>query len=192
MTRPELCLLALLISAAAQAEPSGPGSTVHRSLELPAHRALIARMGEADTRLTPFTTDGCSGGLSDVWRLVSAQLPDFAAAHETAPPWEDCCVIHDRAYHAIAGSETPEDSYEARLHADTELRSCVIETGRGRETQLASLYDVSRETVAQAYAAIAEAMYLAVRFGGAPCSGLPWRWGYGWPDCSILQLNYGE
>ena len=33
------------------------------------------------------------------------------------------------------------------------------------------------------YAAIAELMYRAVRIGGIPCSGLPWRWGYGWPEC---------
>ena len=31
--------------------------------------------------------------------------------------------------------------------------------------------------------AVASLMYRAVRLGGIPCSGLPWRWGYGWPEC---------
>lgn len=34
----------------------------------------------------PFSTDGCSGGLSWLWRRA------FAAA----PPWEGVCVDHDR------------------------------------------------------------------------------------------------
>jgi hypothetical protein len=33
------------------------------------------------------------------------------------------------------------------------------------------------------YQGIADLMYRAVRLGGIPCSGLPWRWGYGWPAC---------
>jgi hypothetical protein len=188
MRRLEVWVLVALIPGAASGKDV-LGGAVSRVLELPAHRALIARIGRDDAELAPFETDGCSGGLSDVWRLVSAQLPDFAAAHETAPPWEACCVVHDRAYHGITGAGTAEDSYAARLQADAALRSCVIDTGTAREEELAAHYEVSRETVAQAYDAIGEAMYLAVRFGGGPCTGLPWRWGYGWPNCSILQLN---
>ena len=33
------------------------------------------------------------------------------------------------------------------------------------------------------YEVIGDLMYRAVRIGGIPCSGLPWRWGYGWPEC---------
>ena len=44
-------------------------------------------------------------------------------------------------------------------------------------------YDVSAGTGETLYAAIAELMYSAVRIGGIPCSTLPWRWGYGWPEC---------
>ena len=41
-----------------------------------------------------------------------------------------------------------------------------------------------------------ELMYRAVRLGGAPCTGLPWRWGHGWPPCSnaaevaVNQVGY--
>ena len=31
--------------------------------------------------------------------------------------------------------------------------------------------------------AIADLMYRAVRIGGVPCTGLPWPWDYGWPEC---------
>jgi hypothetical protein len=40
--------------------------------------------------------------------------------------------------------------------------------------------------VDEAYAAIADAIFAAVRLGGAPCSGLSWRWGYGFPNCLRL------
>lgn len=36
----------------------------------------------------PFTTDGCSGGMSWLWRKIARR----------APPWEGACVEHDRAY----------------------------------------------------------------------------------------------
>ena len=42
---------------------------------------------------------------------------------------------------------------------------------------------VLQSTVETLYAANAELMYSAVRIGGIPCSALPWRWGYGWPEC---------
>lgn len=37
-----------------------------------------------------FTTDGCSGGMTALWRLL----------YRCDPPWNDLCVEHDRAYHA--------------------------------------------------------------------------------------------
>ncbi|MBK0326458.1 hypothetical protein I5535_04040 [Rhodobacteraceae bacterium F11138] len=151
-----------------------------------AQQALLDRRAVEGTVLAPFVTDGCSGGLSDAWRMISAQFPDFAAAHDDTPPWEACCVIHDRVYHDATGSDTAEQGYAARLRADAALRSCVERTGAARRAQLADRYDMSEDSITEAYAAIAQGMYLAVRLGGVPCSGLPWRWGFGWPDCSPL------
>lgn len=36
----------------------------------------------------PYTTDGCSGGMSALWRLACG----------TPPPWEQRCIEHDRSY----------------------------------------------------------------------------------------------
>ena len=36
----------------------------------------------------PFTTDGCSGGMSWAWKLVLRR----------PPPWEGACVEHDKSY----------------------------------------------------------------------------------------------
>ena len=76
-----------------------------------------------------------------------------------------------------------EESFVARKQADLALLSCVVETGKTRQEELTVKYDVSAGTVETLYAAIAELMYRAVRIGGIPCSALPWRWGYGWPEC---------
>jgi hypothetical protein len=160
-------------------------SNVTRAFEMPAHRALMSI--RADAELAAFETDGCSGGLSSSWRVVARNFPDFADAHDQIPPWENCCVIHDRAYHNAGAAETAEDSYDARLTADKTLESCVKRTGSLRVDEVAEHYDVQPETVEAAYETIAEAMYLAVRFGGGPCSGLPWRWGFGYSQCTVLD-----
>lgn len=68
--------------------------------------------------------------------------------------WCDCCLRHDVAY--WRGGTSAE-----RLAADLALRSCVREHTNN--------------------AALAEAMYLGVRAGGASVFPTWYRWGYGWP-----------
>lgn len=181
MIGPRLLLAALLFAGdVAVADPDQPGG-LGRAVEMPAHRALMAeRQGR---RLTAFETDGCSGGLSAGWRLVADAFPDFAEAYAAHPPWEACCVTHDRAYHAAGGATSAEESWQARLDADAALRSCVAGTAEGQVAAMTQLHDVTPEQVRAGYRAIAAAMYHAVRLGGGPCSGLPWRWGFGYPDC---------
>lgn len=186
-TRAILVCLALGKATGSQAEDAVDQSGLAYTLELKSHQALIDGMRLSQTTLAPFETDGCSGGLSDVWDMVSGQFTEFAEVHEEVPPWEDCCITHDRAYHDVGGAELAQDSYDARVTADDSLRSCVIHTGERRKEQVAEQYGLEPDRVTQAYGLIAEAMHLAVRFGGAPCSGLSWRWGYGYPDCSVLQ-----
>lgn len=156
-----------------------------REAELPAHRLLMDVIA-ANPEPAPFTTDGCSGGLSAGWGLVAAGFPEFGVRHESRPPWEDCCTVHDRAYHVAGGARTAEQSWAARLAADEALRLCVLDTGTTRRAALAQSYGVTEDRVEAAYAAIAEAIFAAVRLGGAPCSGLSWRWGYGFPNCLRL------
>lgn len=153
------------------------------SIEMAAHKRLLSVMEDAGHTPAPFTTDGCSGGLSTAWDMVAELFPAFAEVHEERPPWEDCCVVHDRAYHNAGGTQGAEDSYQARITADERLRACVIETGAERMAQMMQSYDVTAAQVTTAYDLIADAMFDAVRLGGGPCSGLPWRWGYGYPSC---------
>lgn len=174
-----LILSLLLLAAPAAAQDLG------RAVELPAHRALMAVREGAEP--SPFETDGCSGGLSLGWTLVADTFPEFADAHQTAPPWEGCCVTHDRAYHSAGGAATADDSWQARVDADRALEACVLTTADGRADTLADVYGMTPDQVRGAYSTIAGAMFLAVRFGGGPCSGLPWRWGFGYPSCSLLD-----
>ncbi|QIE43283.1 hypothetical protein G5B39_14235 (plasmid) [Rhodobacteraceae bacterium SC52] len=119
----------------------------------------------------PFTTDGCSGGLSAGWALLSDVVPGFSQTYDAEPPWESCCVTHDRAYHAVEGAQDIEQSYAARLTADLALHTCVATTG------------AADDPTPLPYDQLADAMFNAVRLGGGPCSGLPWRWGYGFAQC---------
>ncbi|MFK7882336.1 hypothetical protein [Roseobacter sp.] len=160
--------------------------------EMPAHRTFVTH--SADAELAPFTTDGCSGGMSDVWAVTAAQFPQWAESQGEVPPWQECCVTHDRAYHNAGGKKEATQSFKARLKADEDLRSCVLAQGaRDRET-LVIAYGISEDTLDFFYGGIAQGMYFAVRLGGVPCSGLPWRWGYGFPNCSVLHRawNGGE
>lgn len=150
-------------------------------LELPAHKVLRGVREAPDAVLAPFQTDGCSGGLSDSWRLIANTFPDFAEAHEETPPWEACCVTHDHAYHTGGVDPKPEQSYSARLAADIALEGCVISEGKTRADD--GFYDADPEDVRKAYVGVARLMYLSVRVGGGPCTGLPWRWGFGYDQC---------
>ncbi|MEM9575495.1 MAG: hypothetical protein AAF999_00635 [Pseudomonadota bacterium] len=174
-----LCVAA----SAVMADNQSVMTSMQKTFELPAHRSLMAVMTEDETRLAAFESDGCSGGMSWSWRIVADIFPDFKQAQRETPPWETCCVVHDRAYHNAGGADDAEASFDARLAADNELRHCVATPAATEITAMASRYDVSEDQVQVAYDLIAESMYNAVRFGGAPCSGLPWRWGFGYPGC---------
>jgi hypothetical protein len=172
------------LSVAHADDPEGSIAQLERRLELARHSRLLGVQTAPGAALTPFTTDGCSGGLSAGWDLLAERFPKLAEVHGDEPPWEGCCVTHDRAYHAGAPRDaTPAASYAARLMADQALQACVVEVAAARAETLASSYGVSAAQVKAAYDWIALLMLRAVRLGGGPCSGLPWRWGYGWPDC---------
>lgn len=60
----------------------------------------------------PFTTDGCSGGMSRLWRRL----------FKTPPPWEGCCEAHDRLYWRGGTAQQ-------RSMADYKLMACVARRG---------------------------------------------------------------
>ena len=157
---------------------------LERHVEMSRHEKLQTIKRNPRNVLTEFTTDGCSGGLSVGWEYLAGMIPNFKETHGTVPAWQSCCETHDLAYHEAGSREdTAEMSFEARRQADLELKDCVIETGIKRGPELTKEYNISNEELKHLYNAIANLMYGAVRIGGMPCTDLPWRWGYGWPEC---------
>ena len=130
----------------------------------------------------PFTSDGCSGGLSSGWRYLAGVFPQLGSRFGDTPPWEACCVRHDRAYWAGRA----EGGYVARKQADLQLKQCVIQMGEVRAPGLARQYGLKAGDVTAAWRVAAESMYWAVRTGGQACSPFAWRWGYGWPPCPLM------
>ncbi|WP_380052510.1 hypothetical protein ACFE33_09035 [Falsihalocynthiibacter sp. SS001] len=174
----------VLICAATEASSDTPiVDRISRAVELPRHEALFRVLEDANTSLAPFETDGCSGGMSATWEPVASILPRLAETYKASPPWESCCVTHDRAYHNASNAATASESYEARLSADETLRQCVFLDGEARRLTLAEEFAAQPDTINVVYKLIADGMFNAVRLGGAPCSGLSWRWGYGYPSC---------
>lgn len=148
---------------------------------------------QSDGNLETFTTDGCSGNLSKNWTWLANSLPEFKDAFGKNPPWENCCVEHDKSY--WGGSTS--DGYNQRINADHKLKQCVVDTGVRLAPELSARHSVSEENIEQTFALVADLMHNAVRLGGQPCSLLPWRWGYGWPNCafatvSITPSNYSD
>jgi len=155
-------------------------------IEIARHQRLVEVRTPPSIRLAPFKSDGCSGGLSAGWDFLAQALPQLARRHGDQPPWQQCCVTHDQAYHAGGGRHADaRASYMARRRADEQLRQCVLHTGKKRILALMSDYSLSREQASKLYRGIADAMYRAVRVGGIPCTALPWRWGFGWPRCDL-------
>ncbi len=153
-------------------------------LELGRHERLLVKQRDPANILSEFTSDGCSGGLSVGWQYLSDKIEHLKTVHGDLPPWESCCVAHDRRYHTAGDrQDSAEASFQARKDADEELRACVLDIGISRAPELSEAYDLSPEEVGRIYKVIGDLMYRAVRIGGVPCSGLPWRWGYGWPQC---------
>ena len=142
---------------------------------------LTEQQNKPGVVIDEFRTDGCSGGMSDTWTYVAEVYPEFAERVGKQPPWEYCCVAHDKHY--WRGESI--DGYEKRRRADEELRQCVRDSARNQSDQLAISLGLSSQEVIEMINLTADLMYTAVRLGGGPCTGLPWRWGHGWPECSI-------
>jgi hypothetical protein len=165
-------------------KPESGVDVLERQLEIGRHEQLAAGRAHPDSVLAEYTTDGCSGGLSVGWEYLAGKIQRFHIMHGTRPAWETCCITHDRAYNNGGLREaTAIERFEARKESDLVLKACVLETGVKRTPELSAEYNVSAREVEILDTAIADLMYRAVRIGGMPCTGLPWRWGFGWPEC---------
>src|SRR5262249_41676176 len=125
-----------------------------------------ARSPQPDYR---FSSDGCSGGMSWIWRSTTG----------APPPWEGCCVVHDFAYWQ-GGTRAD------RRAADRALRLCVQR--KAGEYALVGFCLVWL---------LGWIMWLGVRLVGGPYLPLHFRWGYGgrWPRgyaallaCCVLAM----
>ena len=185
MRRPGLVILLLMVSLlpriCASAEIIDNSiERIERELEVSRYQTLAQVQADPHNQLAPFTTDGCSGGLSDGWRFLAKTLPPFKRKFGDKPPYEGCCVEHDRAYWR---GET-DHGFEQRQHADLALQQCVAEYGKAHRDAFAREFDLAPETIEQNFRIVAALIYRAVRVGGAPCTSFAWRWGYGWPRCT--------
>jgi hypothetical protein len=161
--------------------PADPLDEAVVALERQQMRWLSEQQNKPGVLIDDFSSDGCSGGMSETWTYLAEISADFAERVGKHPPWENCCVAHDRHY--WRGESV--NGYEKRLQADEELRQCVRQSALNQNEELSMSLGLSAQEVAEMINLTADLMYTAVRLGGGPCTGLPWRWGHGWPECSI-------
>jgi len=184
-----LLFLAIQIPVSAQTEQENIFLKMNRDLEEWNLEQLAHVQDDSKSKLASFETDGCSGGLSDAWKGFARISLNFKKLLSDRPPWELCCVTHDRAY----WKGDTENGFDKRLQADKALGQCVFDYGIANSKGLAAKFNVTEEKVLGQFKITSKLMYRAVRLGGKPCSYLPWRWGYGWPHCKLFddqdQLN---
>jgi len=168
-------LLLLLWASSGQAQFL---EDIERQLEEKRLQRLLVEK-QKGYKIGPFKTDGCSGGQSDSWAYFADVFPLFVTHFGKRPPWEACCVAHDRLYWQ---GET-EDGFKKRQQADLTLKQCVIAVGEDLAPNLAARYGLNPDDVMRTFNITGELMYRAVRVGGKPCTPFSWRWGYGWLPC---------
>lgn len=135
--------------------------------------------------LSTFVSDGCSGTVSQGWRIAIQELSKLSIEIEDRYkdaqyiPFEDACVAHDRSYHIGEGG------YVARLQADNLLRDGILSYGIENTEEIKARVGLgSDEEALFLYEMIAETVYRGVRLGGAPCTGTPYAWGFGYNNGS--------
>lgn len=135
-------------------------------------------------KLSRFWSDGCSAGLSPGWRMAALANPFLARNATGGPPFEHCCVEHDRVYHSAARDyPSPQASIRARALADDALRRCVRRSGLEVKRKIEATTGVSASATALSYGFLGEVMQGAVTAAGGPCTGASWRWGNGSAQC---------
>ena len=140
------------------------------------------------TPLNEFTSDGCSGNVSLLWTQAVNTLSDVFPkidknyADVQNIPFESACMDHDKLYYLGVGG------YKGRLIADNMLREAILTYALENTEEIkARIGYETDETAIFLYESIAEFVYRGVRIGGAPCTGEPYAWGYGYSDgnCEI-------
>lgn len=157
--------------------------SVGRSIEEPLMLKLQAVKQRYPNSKQPFTTDGCSGGLTSGWIYLTNTFPLLKEKIGQRTPIRTCCEAHDAEY----WNGDTVNGFDKRLAADQALRQCVIDTGAALRDKLTEKYHLHDWEVDLAFKIAANSMYHAVRLGGAPCTVFSWRWGYGYPECDVID-----
>lgn len=138
--------------------------------------------------LSLFTTDGCSGNVSDGWYQAVTQFSEVSESFKerygsvTTVPFEAACIEHDRSYH------TGEGGYRGRLLADNTLRENILRYALDNTNEIKERTGLTTdEEVYFLYELTADTIYRSVRLGGAPCTGMHYAWGYGYNGGSCEQ-----
>ncbi|MDH3386440.1 MAG: hypothetical protein OEN02_00930 [Gammaproteobacteria bacterium] len=177
-TWPGIAFVTMLASAShAQADVLGDAMMLLENQQM---QRLAQQQNRPGVVIGAFRSDGCSGGLSEAWTFVAGISPEFARIIGSKPPWEYCCVAHDESY----WRGESDNGFEKRQQADADLRACVRRAGEEQSADIAKRLGLLRQDVLDLIYTTADLMYQAVRLGGGPCTGLPWRWGHGWPECA--------
>ena len=181
MTRPCFQLFLLFVALVPPAlVAQNPLEGIVEALESQQMKRLAAQQNRPGIQIDRFNSDGCSGGMSSTWSYLADVLPAFVTYAGDQPPWEHCCVAHDLHY----WRGITDNGFSLREQADAELRQCVKLSGKEQGDEIAAVLGLPKQDVIEFIDLTGELMYQAVRIGGAPCTGLPWRWGHGWPGCS--------
>ena len=115
--------------------------------ELQRLERLAVIQAERHNKLADFVTDGCSGGMSEGWETFARYFPSFELYFGDKPPWESCCVEHDRRY----WRGEVEDGYVKRMQADKALKNCVSNTGRKMNESLSKKLGVAPENIIKVF-----------------------------------------
>jgi hypothetical protein len=174
----EFLLLMLLIPSSLSAQ--NPLEEIVEAIESRQMLRLAAQQSRHDVTINRFKSDECGGGMSSAWSYLADTVPKFTDYVGNEPPWEHCCVTHDRQY----WRGVSDDGYAMREQSDTQLRQCVQLSGKSHSKQISAELGLAEQDIAELINLTSDLMHQAVRIGGAPCTGLPWRWGHGWPPCS--------
>jgi len=156
--------------------------------QMEAKRITQLELTKQSHQLSTFTSDGCSGGISKNWATgienFSSLSNSIASEYSNlySVPFEAACVKHDRLYHAGTGG------YSGRLVADNQLRLDIMQYGIDRASEIQQRTGLARpEQAIYLYEVIAETVYRGVRLGGAPCTGEPYAWGYGYNNGNCID-----
>lgn len=146
-----------------------------------AEQVIVLESAKQKYPLSSFSSDGCSGNVSALWdnsvKTLSSKFPSFSDKYSATQqiPFEEACVVHDKVYHLGEGG------YIGRLRADNELRMAIIDYSIDNSEEIKKRTGIkSTEEVIFMYEFIAETIYRGVRLGGAPCTGMPYAWGFGY------------